>query len=153
MSQITRRDSLKTAIAAFCAAPIARLRAENGGHINPTRLSDLVAGEEIHEADFAAALPAAERLALKIIASYGAVSADDGFYKAASKFAEDHFGLDDAIKGLVAATDAIKQYLPEAETFSLVDPIHVAALDIEHARWEAMWLLGVCVGVRLGGGR
>jgi hypothetical protein len=35
MSQgITRRDSLKTAIAAFCAAPIAKLGAENGGQIN-----------------------------------------------------------------------------------------------------------------------
>ena len=150
---ITRRDSLKTAIAAFCAAPIAKLRAENGGHINPTRLSDLVAGEEIGEDSFEAALPAAEQLALKIIASYGAVSSDNGFYVAASNFAEDHFGLGDAHARLCAATEAIERYLPEDRRIKLLDRIHCAAGDLEHARWEAMWLLGVCCGVRLGGGR
>jgi hypothetical protein len=154
MSGITRRDSLKSAIAAFCAAPIAKLQAENGGHINPTRFTDMVVGEDI-DTDIAAALPAAERLALKVIASYGALSSDDGFYKAAQKFADEYFGLDDALEKLKTATGAIEPHLPEDEheAFLLVDAIHCAAGDIEHARWEAMWLLGVCVGVRLGGGR
>jgi hypothetical protein len=34
-----------------------------------------------------------------------------------------------------------------------VEAIDTAANDVEFARWEAMWLLGVCVGVRLGNAR
>jgi hypothetical protein len=153
MSQgLTRRDSLKTAIAAFCAAPIAKLRAENGGHINATRLSDLVACEDI-DSEFEAALPAAERLARKVIASYGALSNADGFYKASSAFAQEIFGHRDALERLHAAIDAVRPYLPEDKAFGLGDAIDTAAGDLETSRWQAMWLLGVCVGVRLGGGR
>ena len=52
---------------------------------------------------FEAALPATERLALKVIASYGALSNDDGFYKAAQRFADDHFGNGEAMERLHAA--------------------------------------------------
>ena len=122
--------------------------------MSATRLSDLVKDEDINQ-DFAAALPAAECLALKVIASYGALSSDDGFYRATSNFAEEFFGLDEARNELEAATDALKPYLPadKRAAFALVDPILCAANGIEHKRWEAMWLLGVCVGVRLGGVR
>jgi hypothetical protein len=150
---LTRRDSLKTAIAAFCAGPIAKLRGDNGGHINATRLSDLVAGEEFGEEDYEAALPAAERLARKVIASYGVVSGDDGFYKLSTAFAQEHFGHEDAIDRLTAAAEAVKPYLPKDQAFRLMDEIYCAALDIEYTRWKAMWLLGVCVGVRLGGAK
>jgi hypothetical protein len=152
MSQLTRRDSLKSAIAAFCAAPIARLQAETGGHINATRLSDLVANEDI-DVDFRAALPAAERLALKVIASYGALSTDDGFYKATSAFAQEHFQHEDALRRLVAAVAAVEPHLPKGQEFPLMDAIYTAANDVEDSRWEAMWLLALCVGVRLGRAR
>lgn len=151
---ITRRASLQAAIAAFCAAPIARLKAQNGGQINATRFSDLVVSKDI-ECDLTApALPAAERLALKIIATYGAVSSDDGFYKATTEFAAEHFGHGDAMDRLEAAIEAINPYLPadQHQAFELRDAINCAANDVEMARWQAMWLLGVCVGVRLGGG-
>ena len=112
-----------------------------------------MAGEEFGEDDLEAALPAAERLALKVIASYGAVSGDDGFYKLSSGFAAEHFGNEDAMERLQDAIEAVTPYLPKDKASALGNAIDTAASDLEFSRWKAMWLLGVCVGVRLGGGR
>ena len=57
------------------------------------------------------------------------------------------------MKRLLAAIDAVRPHLPADKAFELTNDIDQASFDVESARWEAMWLLGVCVGVRLGGGR
>jgi hypothetical protein len=81
-------------------------------------LATLLAGQDVEPA-IANALPAAEAVAGQILAAYGAVSTDDGFFRAVSDFARAHFGLSDAETEFEQALGLIENRCPDLRAYSM----------------------------------